>query len=274
MTRAVKIYTLAVLLLLCATANGYAQSADDQSASQPKDSVEFVDDIKENVSTLDAAWAPVLTDHSIGFKGGWGTGLMRRIPQLENATVPNSLWNFGLSYRFDVPAQKYVGTILFELEYVQKGFAYKIYFDGDEAYTRSFDVIQLPILWQPYIPLSKDHDSRIFLSAGPFLSYTLSSYEKYYNVATNEVTSEGVYVLDTQRDYLWNYGITVGLGFNIEVSPRWSIVAEGRYAIQLSDILRGPEFIAGNPFRTPVDHIGGTIGVQYKFSIGAGSEVR
>ncbi len=269
-----KIFVLVVMSLTSLSLCSYAQSGGAATTEPKSDTVAFVDDIEEEISTLDAAWKPVLTDHSVGLKGGWGTGLMRRIPQLENVTFPGSLWNFGLSYRFDVPEQKYVGTILFELQYVQKGFAYKLFFDGTEAYTRTFDVIELPILWQPYIPLSANHDSRIFLSAGPFLSYTLSSYEKYYDIETGKVTHEGEYKLDTQNDYLWNYGIAVGFGLNIEVSKRWSIVAEGRYTIQLSDIMRGTEQIPGNPFRTPVDHMGGSIGVQYKFAIGVGQEVR
>lgn len=234
-----------------------------------KDSTEFVDVVEDEIkefSTLDQAWAPVLVDHSIGVRFGWGTGFIRREPTRQGTDLPYPLWNGGISYRFDVPEQKYVGTIMFELQYVQKGYAYNLLYDGVDSYTQSYDVIELPILWQPYLPLGKG-GSRVYLNAGPFISYTLSSYEKYYNRETGEVSKEGVYELDPTEDYLLNYGIAGGLGFYIAFG-RWAITIDGRYSVQLSDIMRGPEFVKGNPFRTPVDHIGVSIGAQYKFSIG------
>ncbi len=226
---------------------------------------------QEEISTLDAAWQPVLVDHSLGIRGGWGTGFMRREPARENVTLPYNLWNFGISYRFDVPEQHYfnflyVGTITFDLGYMQKGYAYRYYYGEPEIYTRRYDVIELPILWQPYIALGKG-GSRFFISAGPFISYTLSSWEKSYNEQTGEVEFERDYVMNPNEDYFWNYGITVGGGLLIAIK-RWSISAEFRYTIQLSDIMRGPEFIPGNPFRTPVDQMGASIGLHYKFSVG------
>lgn len=224
------------------------------------------------LSTLEAAWAPVLVDHSIGIRGGWGTGSMRREPARESTTLPYSLWNMGISYRFDVPEQKYVGTIVFELNYMQKGFAYHYLYGEPESYSRRFDVLELPILWQPYLPLGKG-GSRFYISVGPFFSYTLSSYEMEFNSETGEVTYEGVYKMDPWEDYSWNYGITAGAGFYVNIK-RFAISAEFRYTIQLSDITRGPEYIPGNPFRTPVDHMGASLGIHYKFSLGSEAQKR
>ncbi len=257
------------ILLLCTTAlmvNSASAQQIDENRIVNIDSTEFVDDIKLEVPTLEAAWAPVLIDHSFGVRVGWGTGFIRREPAKEGTDLPFNLWNFGLTYRFDIPEQKYVGTIMFELQYVQKGYAYLDTFDGTAAYARSFDVIELPILWQPYLPLG-DKGSRIYLNAGPFLSYTLSSYEMYYDTESGEVSKEGAYEFDPNVDYFWNYGIAAGLGLYIAIGD-FAITADGRYTIQLSDLVRGPEQIPGNPFRTPVDHLGVSIGVQYKFAVG------
>ncbi len=264
---------LVVTIAICTASKLYGQEmGTDTVAMVQNDSIAatdttlFVDDIEEEIPTLLAAWAPVLVDHSIGIRGGWGTGFMRREPARDNLSLPYDLWNFGISYRFDIPAQKYVGTIMFELQYVQKGFAYLEFFDGTLAYSRQYNVIELPILWQPYVPLGKK-GSRVYLNAGPFISYTLDSYETVYDSETGEIFNENDYEMDQSEDYFWNYGIAAGVGFHIAIG-RWAIAIDGRYTIQLSDILRGPEFIPGNPFRTPVDHIGASFGVQYKFSIG------
>ncbi len=226
---------------------------------------EVTDEGEGQVPTLESAWKPVLVNHSLGIRGGWGTGMMRREPAREGFGYPSPLWNLSLAYKFDVPEQKYLGTISFELGYMQKGFAYLLRYGGDEVYTRQFDVVELPILWQPYLPLGGG--SRFFLSAGPFLSYTLSSWERQYNKSTDEVYFDREYKMDPMVDYMWNYGITAGAGVSIAIQ-RWMIVVEGRYTIQLSDIMRGPEFVEYAPFRSPVDHIGATIGVFYEFSIG------
>lgn len=218
------------------------------------------------IPTLEAAWKPVLINHHIGIRGGYGLGSMRREPAKENVGLPFGLLNFGISYRFDVPAQKYVGTIEVDLGFMQKGFAYKFAFDEDRAYARMYNVVELPILWQPYLPLGKG-GSRFYISAGPFLSYAFGGEEREYDDKTKEIYSTNKYKYDTMNDYLWGFGITAGGGFFIAIK-RFAISAEFRYTIGLSDIMRGPEFVEGNPFRTPVDQMSVSLGVHYKFSIG------
>lgn len=220
---------------------------------------------QEEIGTLDVAWKPVVINHSIGVRGGWGMGFMRREPNRDGATTPFQLWNGGVTYRFDIPAQKYVGTISFDLDYMQKGYAYLRTFNGTTAYAHQFDVIQLSIIWQPYLPLSRKNDSRIYLIAGPFVSYTISGGEEQeFDVETKKIFFKRKYAMDPMNDYYLNYGITAGLGFQIAFG-RFAISADARYNIQLSDIMRGPEYIVGNPFRTPVDHVGVSLGFHYNF---------
>lgn len=254
----IKRLLIAVVVLCAATGSLRAQNPTDSTTV-----VEEVSKLKD-VPTLSAAWDPVLIDHSIGIRMGWGTGKLRREPDRESITVPYPLWNAGLVYRFDVPEQKYVGTMSFELQYVQKGYAYNYSYDGDLAYTQYYDMIEFSTLWQPYLPLG--NGSRVFLAAGPFISYSLGSWEKEYTHEEGYVYSDQEYEMDSLNDYFWNYGIAVGGGFYFEFG-RWGVTIDGRYTIQLSDLVRGPEYVTDNPFRTPVDHIGASVGVQYKFKI-------
>lgn len=236
--------------------------ADTSSTTQPTlDSLHT----QEEIGTLDAAWKPVIINHSIGIRGGWGMGSIRREPNKDSAPLPFQLWNGGVSYRFDIPEQKYVGTISFDLDYMQKGYAYLEFFNSQVAYARMFHVIQLSIVWQPYLPLSRKNDSRMYLIAGPFVSYTISGGEEQtFNVETKEVITKNKYEMDPMNDYYLNYGISAGLGFQFAFG-RFAISVDARYNIQLSDIIRGPEYIQGNPFRTPVDHIGASLGFHYNF---------
>lgn len=236
------------------------KSTDTTTAKPSLDSVHT----QSEIGTLDAAWKPVAINHSIGIRGGWGTGFIRREPTKEGTSFPYSLWNGGVSYRFDIPAQKYVGTISFDLDYMQKGYSYLQSFGSELAYAHSFDVLQLSIVWQPYLPLGRRNDSRVYLIAGPFASYTLGGREREYNVQTQEILMSRKYEMDPMNDYSFNYGITAGLGFQIAFG-RFAISMDARYNIQLSDIIRGPEFIPGNPFRTPVDHVGASLGFHYNF---------
>lgn len=221
---------------------------------------------EKEVGTLDAAWQPVVVDHVFGIRFGYGTGSMRREPARDNQSYPKGLYNFGISYRFDVPEQKYVGTIEIDLQYMEKGFAYATKFDGDEVYSRQYSVIELPILWQPYLPLGKK-GSRFFLNAGPYLSYTLGGTERSYSKETGETISQSKYVYSNLRDNRVEYGIVAGAGLVFEVK-RFGISVDFRYNIALSDALKGMDKYEGNPFRSPVDQMNLSIGLQYRFIIG------
>lgn len=245
-----------LLLLFCVLSTfAFGQKADSTAKEPPVE-----------IPTLEAAWKPVIVEHHIGLRFGWGFGSMRREPNKTTVGLPWSLWNLNIAYRFDVPAQKYVGCIEFDLGIMQKGYAYKHANDGDLAYGRIYNTIELPILWQPYFPIGKQ-GTRIYLSAGPFLSYTISGTEREFNATTGEIIYEQPVKYDDLQDYFWGFGITAGGGIVVAIK-RFSINAEFRYTIGLSDIIRGPEFVPGNPFRTPVDQMSISLGVQYKFSLG------
>jgi len=210
-----------------------------------------------------AEWPAEKVDHYLGIRGGYGLGTQRFEPNKDNVTQ-TGLFNFGIAYRFDVPRQKYVGCIEFDLEYMQKGFGYETYTESGIVYSRRYAVIMLPILWQPYLPLGKK-GSRFYLNLGPYLSYTISGgTEKYYDKETKETISEENYEYDTLRDNYWEYGCPVGAGFVIAASKSFTIGIDFRYNINLSDVLKGVNKYASNPFRSPVDQMNISFGVNFK----------
>lgn len=211
--------------------------------------------------TLSAAWAPVKVDHYLGIRGGYGLGSIRFEPNRQTEYKLGLIIG-GISYKFDIPKQKYVGCIEANLNWSQKGYLVHKYYDSDEVYERKYNTIELPILWQPYLPLSKG-GSRFYLSAGPYVSYAFNSTYREYNKATGETYSQGNYEYDPTRDNRWGYGVTVGGGLLFAIK-RFSISAEFRYNIGLSDIFKSVTKYEGNPFRSPTDQMAITLGVNYK----------
>lgn len=236
------------------------------TASAQSDSTQKKE-VQAEVPTLDAAWKPVAVDHIFGIRGGYGTGSIRREPSKE--TVPMwGLLNFGIAYKIDIPAQKYVGCIEIDLQYMQKGFAYAMMFEGAEVYERRYSVIEVPILWQPYFPMGRKGrptESRIFLNAGPYLAYALESSYRAYDRHTGVVRVEKTpYRYDELRDNRVEYGVVVGGGVVIGAG-RFGIAVDFRYNIMLSDVLKGVHNYAENPFRSPVDQMSLSLGLQYRF---------
>lgn len=210
-----------------------------------------------------AEWPAEKVHHYIGLRGGYGMGTQRFEPNKEDV-MQTGLFNFGVSYRFDVPRQKYVGCIEFDLEYLQKGFGYETYTESGIVYSRKYSVIMLPILWQPYLPIGKK-GSRVYLNLGPYLSYTINSgTERIYDKETKETISEGDYEYDTLRDNYWEYGCPVGVGFVIAAGKNFTLGIDFRYNINLSDVMKGVNKYASNPFRSPVDQMNVSFGVNYR----------
>lgn len=211
--------------------------------------------------TISAAWAPVKVDHYIGIRGGYAMGNARFEPTRQTE-MKMGLVVGGIVYKFDVPKQKYVGCIEVDINWSQMGYRAFRYFDSDEVYERTWNTIEIPILWQPYLPLSKG-GTRFYLSAGPFVSYSFKSEFREFYKSTGETISKGTYEYDPTRDNRWGYGVTFGGGMLFAIR-RFSITAEFRYTIGLSDILKGVTKYEGNPFRSPVDQMNITVGVNYK----------
>lgn len=214
--------------------------------------------------SLSAAWAPVEVEHHFGIRGGYAMGTARFEPT-KQMDFKMGLIVGGLVYKFDVPSQKYVGCIETNINWSQKGYVMHESFDSDRVYERKYNTIEIPILWQPYMPLDKK-GSRFHLSAGPYVSYAFNSTYRDYNTVTGEVYSEGEYEYDPSRDNRWEYGLSFGAGILVAVK-RFSISIEARYNISLSDTFKGVDKYEGNPFRSSVDQINLTMGLNYKLKM-------
>ncbi len=240
-----------ILLILFCCCGGVAQ-AQEKGVQSP---------------SIAAAWAPVKVDHHIGIRGGYAMGTARFEP-IRNTDMLMGLMLGGLTYKFDVPKQKYVGMIEVDLTWTQKGYTRFQNFDpeaGVEQEQRTCE-IELPILWQPYLPLGRG-GSRFYLSAGPYVSYALSSEIRgnYDPKDKGNIPPWQKYDYDPTKDNRWGYGIAVGGGFMIAIK-RFAISVEGRYNIGLSDILKGVEKVPDNNyFRSPMDQIAISFGVGYRF---------
>lgn len=213
--------------------------------------------------SLSAAWAPVKVDHHIGIRGGYAMAKARFEPTQNTEMLTNLMFG-GISYKFDIPKQKYVGMIEIDINLTQKGYSRNYYFESPEVEQRKYTEIEIPILWQPYLPLGKK-GSKFYLSAGPFVNYAIKSkIRENYDKEANSSQPWETYEYDTSRDNRWGYGITFGGGFMIMIKQRWSVSFETRYNIGLSDILKGVEKVPENLFfRSPVDQLAISFGVNY-----------
>ena len=270
MKRFLKIVLIAGVLAVLAVPDVSGQRRERKVRKAAADSLEISTEHApvqkqedDNESTLQKAWAPVKVVHNIGIRGGYGSGSMRREPT-RNKRGYSGLMNIGVTYRFDVPVQKYMGAITAELNWKQKGFAYETFSESGEVYRRRYTVIELPIMWQPYLPLGRG-GSRFHLNAGPFVSYVIDGgeYEIYADDGSKETIEKGSYYFDNLRDNRWEYGISAGAGFFIAIR-RFAITLDFRYDIGLSDILKGVNKYSGNPFRSPIDHMGVSLGVSFR----------
>lgn len=242
------------------------------TAVAQKDKEEVKEEEKPQVGTLEKAWKPVIMEHYLGIRGGYGIGSVRMEPTRQSINK-SGLLNFGLSYKFDAIEQKYVGCIEVNLSYMQKGFQYETYSESGIIYSRTYNVVELPILWQPYLPLSsKNSANRFFINAGPYISYALDSKERTYEQDGDVTITEGKYFYNGARDNRFEYGIVVGGGIQVAIK-RVTIAVDFRYNIMLSDVMKSVTKYPSNPFRSPVDHMNISFAIGYKLRAKKTAEV-
>lgn len=257
-----------VILTFCATvASAQPRSAVGQDPKnvvvEKKDIPKWKKPIEQPNATVTAAWAPLEVEHYFGIRGGYGIGSGRFEP-IKNMQSYMGMYNFGLSYKLDVPKQRFVGAIEFGIEYMEKGFQYETYFESEIGYRRKYSMISIPILWQPYLPFTKSGESRLYLNAGPNVGYALSSSYETVDLKTGETSDQGQWSYDQLRDNRWEYGVVLGAGVIVAIKKRVTFGVDFRYNIMLSDIFKGVNKYPGNPFRSPVDVMNLSFKVEVK----------
>ena len=199
--------------------------------------------------------------HYLGVRGGWGGGSARFTPARETK-LEWGLYSGGLSYKF-YTAQKYVGGIQIDLQYMGRGFAYDLQSKSDSSYHRTINSFELPFMWQPHIYVFQRH-GRIFLNLGVYLSYMGGS-KYYYKSKKAGIYEEGPYQKQVTRDARWGYGLCGGAGIGFLIR-RFEIAVEGRYYFGYSDVLRNGTKYQGNPTHSPLDNINISLALYYRLS--------
>ncbi len=223
--------------------------------------------------------------HTIGVSMGASQGTFRPYPSQQTKSVMGLL-NGGVSWRY-YSSQRYVGAVGVDVEYMERGYSYapnaSVSADGEDLnyYTRYFNSIMVPIVWQPHIYMI-NNKVRLFLDAGATFSYNMSStYINEYARAYGASDWEGDYEYKTARDNRFGYGLVGGFGINYLIG-RFEAMARVRYYYGYGDILRNRNKYYDNstdgsenpfyltPTRSPVDNISINVGFNYRLGRGDG----
>lgn len=251
-----------LLSFVCLSSHSQTITPVGPAKEKPQKEKKWLKPPEKPSQTVMAEWSPVVVNHYVGLRGGYGAGSVRFEPQ-RNSQMYLGMLNFGVGYRFDVPKQKYVGCIEVDLEYMEKGYKYETFNESGIFNSRKYSTITLPILWQPYLPLSKNGYSRFHLNLGPFFSYALAGTTGTYDKNNDITTNDGPYKYDPLRDNRWEFGITAGAGITFAIK-RFNIGIDFRYNIALSDTFKGAIKYTGNPFRSPVDQMNLSMSLSYR----------
>lgn len=194
-------------------------------------------------------------------RGGWGGGSARFTPSRETGTEWG-LYSGGISYKF-YTAQKFVGAIQADLQYMGRGFMYDLQSKGDTSYHRTINSFELPLMWQPHFYFMQRH-GRFFVNLGVYLSYFMDS-KYYYKSKRAGIYEQGPYTMKLTRDTRWGYGLCGGAGLSFLIR-RFEVAFEGRYYFGYSDVLRNGTKYQGNPTHSPLDNINVSMAFYYRLS--------
>ena len=170
----------------------------------------------------------------IGAHGGVTLSGMSFSPGIKQSMLPGMM--LGVTARYT--EENHFGLIA-ELNMQQRGWA-ESYDTGDFSYRRTLTYLQLPLLTHIYFGSRK---IRGFVNLGPEFSYMIgSSTNANFNYADinavpgypthNRVNEQ----LDMEIKNRFDYGISAGAGMEWWVSPRHSVVLEGRFYYGLGNI--------------------------------------
>lgn len=177
-----------------------------------------------------------LREMYFGVRGGMNGGNITMQPSPQKLTNWGN-YEGGLIFRF-VTGEKWIGAIQAEASYVQTSFKLLERNESDSSYVRSMSSIEIPFMWHPYYAFGKKENFRVFLNAGPYLSYMLES--KYEYVDNFDLTSpynrKGDYVFNRHLDVRIGYGLMGGAGIEVNLTRRVQATIEFRYKFAFSDI--------------------------------------
>lgn len=229
--------------------------------------------------------------HTLGLVGGGGMTNSRLYPAEERRAIWGVM-SGGVSWRY-YSEPRFVGGVGLDLEYIQRGFSYApdshlhINADGKpdkgsyHYYTRRYNTLSLPVVWQPHVYLLKNH-LRFYLEA--MLNFELNLNAHYdYRLHDGSLVS-APYNMTTVRDNRFGYGLAGGGGLDVLVGCV-EFGVRVRYYFGLSDVMRnrnkyydnGLDDKLENPFgatplRSPVDNLMISFKVGIRLSRGGFTE--
>ena len=183
------------------------------------------------------AFAADFTDHniSVGAKGGVSLSRVNFQPSVQQKMVTGMV--LGASFRYI--EEKHFGLIA-ELNLEQRG--WKENFNPLEGYSfsRQFTYLQLPLLTHIYFGSDK---VRFFFNAGPEIGIMIgektSSNFDYEHAPTIEELANSYRKLEQFTEPVerrFDYGISAGLGMEVNINPKHAINLEGRFYYGLNDV--------------------------------------
>ncbi|MBQ7342529.1 MAG: PorT family protein [Alistipes sp.] len=213
--------------------------------------------------------------HTVALTGGGGMTTARLYPAQEMRPIWGVVTG-GVSWRY-YTAERFVGGIGVDLEYMQRGFSYSpdAYRHEDKKdynyYTRKVNSLVVPMMWQPHFYLFKKH-VRVYLEAGVTMTFNLSATYK------NELTeTAGRYKFKGIRDNIVEYGLAGGGGIDFLVK-RIEFGFRARYYFGYSDMMRNRNKYYNNatddtnanpfyltPLRSPVDNLMISFRIGFRF---------
>lgn len=169
----------------------------------------------------------------IGARGGATLSQTSFTPSVRQGWLPGM--TFGVSARYT--EEKYFGLIA-EVNVTQRG--WKEDYDGlDFNYERTLTYVQVPVMTHIYF----GRRFKGFVNLGPYVSYLISSSINSNFDWRNPAAVEGFPMRNRPTEQLsmeienkMDYGIVGGLGMELTVARRHSLILEGRYYFGIGNI--------------------------------------
>lgn len=171
---------------------------------------------------------------SVGAKGGMTLSRVNFQPSVPQSMISGMI--LGASVRYI--EEKHFGLIA-ELNLEQRGWKENFKPLEGYSYKRQFTYLQLPLLTHIYFGSDK---ARFFFNAGPEIGIMIGSktssnfnYEDVDNMEDIASTYRKVEQLSMPIDHKFDYGISAGLGMEVNITPKHAINLEGRFYYGLND---------------------------------------
>lgn len=171
-------------------------------------------------------------DFAIGVKGGATVSEMEWSPTVRQKFTPG--YTGGICMRYT--EEKYFG-LLAEINFTQRGWAENYPAETGLSYKRTLNYIQVPIMTHIYFG---SHKWRGFVNLGPEIGYMLSDhisanfdYKNPVLVPANYRTDQ----LDMRIANRLDYGIAGGIGAELRLKRKHSILLEGRFYYGLRNVM-------------------------------------